>query len=369
MSDAANALAALKAQAAAETTGHQGNITVTGQTQLGNDDWKLWQPGAGDHIANLSTPKRSADGSIPGATNADTPENIAFREQLHHRNDTRGLDEMTAGLTIPGLYSAPGATMAALGIGAGTRSVAKAAGVPELPADALGMIAGGYSGRLLPGLSKGLPKSVVEMMNVPGGGAGTRLNNFISPPPEPVPTAPIPPVRYNPQAPEAAALQYTPPPLRFNPRPQAPAPQTAPIPPVRYNAPPTAPPVQTAPIPPVKYIPRGAPEPTAPAPAPQSSATQMGKAIVQAQEPMPVTEAPRSRFTATGETKSPQLRGQEIKGANIEAKGQRWATAMQDPSVLPALKDILVSKGLLQPGETIPNESLPRLLQLLGGQQ
>ena len=77
MSDAASALAALKAQAAAEGSApsNPGKVQLTGNPSLGNDDWKLWQPngapaggapeqGVGSYLKQVGT---GALGVVKGA--------------------------------------------------------------------------------------------------------------------------------------------------------------------------------------------------------------------------------------------------------------------------------------------------------------
>jgi len=44
---------------------------------------------------------------------------------------------------------------------------------------------------------------------------------------------------------------------------------------------------------------------------------------------LPNTEPPRSLYNEAGDRKSPELRGAEIKGANIAAKGLRFAQALR----------------------------------------
>jgi hypothetical protein len=103
-----------------------------------------------------------------------------------------------------------------------------------------------------------------------------------------------------------------------------------------------------------------------------------------------VTEAPRSLYNQAGDLKSPQFRGAEIKGANVDAKAQRFAQALHDADVtstdvrnipvgrlsinqiqqggMPGwgnVVDDLVSKGVLKPDEMPPNESLPKIIGYL----
>jgi hypothetical protein len=109
---------------------------------------------------------RAPSGAIPGASNADTPENKQFREQLHQRNDSRGLDEIGGasmlGIARPALVAGEGAVMKALGqslktaargavggtvAGVGGHYIARAAHLPEWAADAMGVVTGIYGAK------------------------------------------------------------------------------------------------------------------------------------------------------------------------------------------------------------------------------
>jgi len=98
----------------------------------------------------------------------------------------------------------------------------------------------------------------------------------------------------------------------------------------------------------------------------------------------------RYLYTESGELKSPQLRGAEIKLRNIELKAQRWANALAqrgyqaadiehiEPGMVSA-EDIvkgtapgwdnvvhdLIGRGLLKKGEKVPNESIPKVIDYM----
>lgn len=93
------------------------------------------------------------------------------------------------------------------------------------------------------------------------------------------------------------------------------------------------------------------------------------------------TEAPQSQFTATGERKSPQLRGAEIRNAKTAAKGQRFAQAISDfnekyPDYAVSAEDlmnasgadraklteVLQRTGFLAEGEKPPTTSIPHIV-------
>jgi hypothetical protein len=90
----------------------------------------------------------------------------------------------------------------------------------------------------------------------------------------------------------------------------------------------------------------------------------------------PAAETPRSQYTASGERKSSAARGQEIKAANIDAKGQRFATVLDQLS--PTGTEIPWEKvKSMSPdewafytkkvgaAEVPPNESIPAIAEYL----
>jgi hypothetical protein len=125
--------------------------------------------------------------------------------------------------------------------------------------------------------------------------------------------------------------------------------------------------------------------PSTPGPATTPAATPPPPAAVNGEAPNTITGL--SRYTDSGELKSPEVRGAEIKQANIEAKGQRFSQALKkygissadyaslpDGTLTPAqikisgvpgkgnITQVLIKQGFLNPDEVGPNESIPRIL-------
>src|SRR5215831_15280162 len=130
-----------------------------------------------------------------------------------------------------------------------------------------------------------------------------------------------------------------------------------------------------------------------PAAIPENVTAAEGKqAFEQAKSEQPqIAEPGRTQYTATGEVKSPALRGAEIKLRNIEAKAQRWSQALRALGLTPAdvpriqpgwvsaeaqaagaapgwenVMHDLIGRGLLDKGERRPPvESLDRIQELM----
>ncbi len=127
------------------------------------------------------------------------------------------------------------------------------------------------------------------------------------------------------------------------------------------------------------------PEAATVTPAPRSIAQNEAAMMQKAAPPL---DPQQSQFHANGEPKSAAFRGMEKTRGNTTAKATRWADALEGEGISAEdvrnieggrisdtqlaggemaprwdnLKDYLIEKGVLEPGETVPRSSMPEII-------
>lgn len=243
-------------------------------------------------------------------------------------------------------------------------------------------IAGIVSPRLAHGLSLANKlKKVVAVLS-------EEANPTPAPPAAPVPVAeaPVAPPVAPPVQPQAPAPKLNPQQLAQQLADEMVASGTVPREAVRLPNTPEAPP-PAAPAPPQSApVPQG----TAGAAQPPARTIAQVEADMARKSPAPTETPGRSGYSANGEAKSPRLRAEEIRGANVDAKAKRFAEALHQFEVTsgevakiptgrlsakqiteggsPAwgnVVDDLMAKGVLKQGETVPSQSIPKIIRYL----